>query len=170
MGDLGWAASGVASDWVDAEFANLRTGFRWATDRHDLDSAVAIAAHTTLIARYLQRYEPIAWAEELLPAATAADVSQLPRLYVAAAGCMLIGRPEASIEYAQTAQALETDPRYQPFGNGWSRLMEYMGHIFGGRFQPVNEIATDMATQTGFGTRLGTDRTDGRALAVRASC
>ena len=39
-----------AVDWVDAELANLRTGFRWAVDRADLVTAVAIAAHTAMLA------------------------------------------------------------------------------------------------------------------------
>ena len=33
-----------AIDWVDVEFANLRAGFRWATDQRDLVTATAIAA------------------------------------------------------------------------------------------------------------------------------
>ena len=39
----------AASDWVDAEFANLRAGFRWAADRDDLVTATAIAAHTAML-------------------------------------------------------------------------------------------------------------------------
>jgi predicted ATPase len=35
---------GVALDWVDVELANLRAGFRWAADQHDLATAAAIAA------------------------------------------------------------------------------------------------------------------------------
>ena len=50
-------------------------------------TATAIAATTALLAFALNRFEPVGWAEELLPAATAADVPQLPRLYTAAAQC-----------------------------------------------------------------------------------
>ena len=39
----------VALDWVDVEFANLRAGFRWAADQHDLATAAAIAAHTAML-------------------------------------------------------------------------------------------------------------------------
>ena len=56
----------VALDWVDVEFANLRAGFRWAADRHDLVTATAIAAHTTLLGQVLMRYESVGWAEEIL--------------------------------------------------------------------------------------------------------
>jgi hypothetical protein len=48
----------VSIDWVDAELANLRTGFRWAVDRRDLDTAAAIAAHTTIMGFALQRWPP----------------------------------------------------------------------------------------------------------------
>ena len=56
----------AALDWVDAEFANLRSGFRWATERAELDTAAAVAAHATLLAFALQRLEPVGWAEELV--------------------------------------------------------------------------------------------------------
>jgi hypothetical protein len=92
---------------VDTEFTNLRTGFRCATDGHDLDTATAIAALTTLIGTHiLQRYEPVGWPEELVPVATIADVAQLPRLLAAAAACAYSGRPEDAVRYAQAATAL----------------------------------------------------------------
>ena len=111
----------AAIDWLDAEFANLRAGFRWATDQGDLVTATAIAASTALMAFALNRFEPVGWAEELLPAATTADVPQLPRLYTAAAQCSFVGRPEAGLEYAERALALEADSRYEPLPAGWSR-------------------------------------------------
>ena len=78
----------VAVDWVDVEFANLRAGFRWAADQADLVTAAAIAAHTAMLACALQRFEPVGWAEEILDAATAADLPQLPRLYTAASALL----------------------------------------------------------------------------------
>jgi predicted ATPase len=74
----------VAVDWVELEFANLRAGFRWAGDQHDLETAAAIAAHAAMLGQTLQRYEPAGWAEEILEAAQAAQLPQLPRLYTAA--------------------------------------------------------------------------------------
>ena len=96
----------VAIDWVDVEYANLRAGFRWAADQGDLDTAVAIAAHTTVLGNMLLRYESVGWAAEILDAATAADVRRLPRLYTAAGACSLIGRQEDAVGYAQTAVVL----------------------------------------------------------------
>ena len=43
-------------------------GFRWAADHDQLSLAVSIAAHTAVLTMVLQRFEPIGWAEELLPA------------------------------------------------------------------------------------------------------
>ena len=91
---------------MDVEFANLRAGFRWAADHGDLDTAVAIAAHTTILGYMLLRFEPVGWADEILDAATAADVRQLPRLYTAASACSQIGRRQVAVGYAHTAVAL----------------------------------------------------------------
>ena len=125
----GQAARGrsVALDWVDVEFANLRAGFRWATDQRDLACAALIAAHTTMLAFALQRFDPVGWAEEILDAATAIDLALLPRLYTASSLCTFTGRLEAGVGYAQTAVALEADPRYDPFETGWSSLLEAVG-------------------------------------------
>jgi hypothetical protein len=139
----------TALDWVDVEFANLRAGFRWAADQHDLATAAAIAAHTAMLAMPLERYEPAGWAEEILEAARAAELAQLPRLYTAASFCAYTGRPEAAIGYAQAAVALEADPRYDPFETGWSRLQEALAHIFTGRLDRYLEICADLSTQPG---------------------
>ena len=98
-----------ALEWVETEFANLRTGFRWATSRGDLVTAASIAVLSAMLAFPLQRYEPAEWAEEILADATAADLHQLPRLYSTAGLCALTGRAREGVEYAETAIALEAD-------------------------------------------------------------
>ena len=144
-----------ALDWVDAEFANLRAAFRWSADQADLVAAAAIAAHTALLAFTVQRYEPVGWAEEILEAGTVADPPQLPRLYTAASICLFTGRPEAGVRYAQTAVALEADPRYDPFETGWSSLMEASAHAYAGRADRYFEICAALASQAGPGHVLG---------------
>jgi predicted ATPase/class 3 adenylate cyclase len=99
-------------DWVDLELPNLRAAFRWAADGGDVITATTLAAHTTIMNYPLAQWEPLGWAEEILPAAIAADVPQLPRLLVAAAFCVIVGRTEAGIGYAQRARELEADPHY----------------------------------------------------------
>ena len=139
----------VALDWVDSEFANLRAGFRWATDRRTTVIAAAIAAHTTMLGWAMQRLEPVGWAEEILPAATTADLAHLPRLYTAASLCAFTGHPEAGVHYAETATAMEMDPRYDPFSNSLSRLWEATTHIYAGRLEQSLEIFTGLAAGTG---------------------
>jgi predicted ATPase/class 3 adenylate cyclase len=65
--------------WLVAELANLRAGFRWASDRGDVATATAIAAHAAMIGAHGLRYEPVDWAVEALETATAAGVRQLAR-------------------------------------------------------------------------------------------
>jgi predicted ATPase/DNA-binding SARP family transcriptional activator len=144
-----------AADWLEMEFDNLRAGFRWASERSDLASAVAIAAHTPMIAFGLQRLEPVGWAEELLPAATAAQASQLPRLSTAASLCSYIGRPADALAYALSASALQTDPNYQPFDSAWVRFREAVAQLDAGRPDRYLEICTELAAQPGLAHVIG---------------
>jgi predicted ATPase/class 3 adenylate cyclase len=140
----------VALDWVDAELANLRSAFRWTVDRGDLVTAVAIAAHTTMVGLSHQRFEPVGWAEEILEAATEADVPQLPCLYTAAANCAYLGRPEVALRYAQTAITLEASGRYEYFtGIHGSRFRAGEAHRFAGRNDHRLEIYRAMAAEPG---------------------
>ena len=132
-------------DWVELEFDNLRAGYQWATDRNDLDTAAAIAAHATMLAFGLQRYEPVSWAEALLPAATAADIAQLPRLYTAASHCSYTLRPDDGVRYAHRAVELEHDPRYQPFEHGWGRYWEGTANAFAGRADTAVDLYAALA-------------------------
>src|SRR5262249_13940849 len=111
-------------DWIEVEFANLRSGFRWAADQSEVSTAATIAAHTAMLAWFLQRYEPIGWVEELLAAATEANIRQLPRLYTAASVCAFIGRPADALGYAQTALRLEAQETHDSFESGWSDWTE----------------------------------------------
>jgi hypothetical protein len=81
----------------------------------------------------LERLEPVGWAEEILPAATTAELSQLRRLYTAASLCMFTDRPDAGAGYVE--HALEAEPRYDPFPGGFSRYWEAAAHLHAGRSQ-----------------------------------
>jgi hypothetical protein len=144
-----------ALDWVDVEFANLRAGFRWAADHDDLATAAAIAAHTAMLAVPLERYEPAGWAEEILQAASTAELAQLPRLYTAASLCAFTGRAEAAVGYAQAAVAMETDPRYDGFDPAWSHSREATAHMVAGRLDRCLEIWADLAAQSGPAQLMG---------------
>ena len=144
-----------ALDWVERELADLRAGFRWAADHDQLPLAVSIAAHTAMLTMVLQRFEPIGWAEELLPRATEADLPELPRLYTAASVGALTGRPDAAVGYAQRATALEADPRYSPFEAGWSLAWEAIGHRYAGRIDRWLEICDVLTAQGGLAHTIG---------------
>ena len=45
-----------AYDWFTAELANLRTAFRWAADRGDLDIAATIATYAAFLGLWVENY------------------------------------------------------------------------------------------------------------------
>ncbi|MFN0092317.1 MAG: ATP-binding protein [Acidimicrobiales bacterium] len=139
----------AALDWVDVELANLRAGFRWATDRSQLVTAAAIAAHATMLGFALQRLEPVGWAEELLPAATDAGLAQSARLYAAASLCSYTGRADVGVAYVETAVRLEADAGADAFPHAWSRYWEAVACLYAGRAGRALTIAADLAAQTG---------------------
>jgi len=94
-----------AYDWFVIELANLRTAFRWATDRGDLDAAATIATYAPL-GYLVGNYEPIAWGEELIEPARAVDHPRLAALYVTASLCWMPGRIEEAVGYADAGQTV----------------------------------------------------------------
>jgi hypothetical protein len=129
--------------WVDDEFSNLRAGFRWSLDRRNVVSAATIAAHATMLALPLQRYEAVRWAEEVLPRAVAGNVRQLQRLYTAAALCTF-GRADDAVNYAKAALSLTGDTRYDPFDGAWSSIAEANAHRYAGRVGRMVEICREL--------------------------
>jgi hypothetical protein len=101
-------------DWLDLELDNLRSAFRWATDRRDLDTASTVAITTTFIGYFTQQYEPITWVEELLEAARASDHPSLAALTVMACLCANTGRIDDAVRHSDAALLLVDDPRYDP--------------------------------------------------------
>jgi predicted ATPase len=106
-----------AYDWLTTELANLRTAFRWATDRGDLDDAATIATYAAFLGFCIDNYEPIAWAEELIEPARAVDHPRLAFLYVIASQCYTSGRVEEAVRYSDAAMAVvESGGGEVPFG------------------------------------------------------
>jgi predicted ATPase len=103
-----------AYDWFTGELANLRTAFRWAADRGDLDTAATIAEYA-YIGPLIEQYEPSAWAEELIEPAKAADHRKLPTLYIVASQCCWVGRTDDAIRYSESGEKLIGDKRFDPF-------------------------------------------------------
>jgi predicted ATPase len=115
-----------AYDWFVIELANLRTAFRWAADRGDLDDAAAIATYAPLLGYQVENYEPIAWAEELIEPARAVDHPRLATLYVLASQCYTTGRIEEAVGYADAGQTVIGSGGEVPFGIEGTLAAVYM--------------------------------------------
>jgi predicted ATPase len=137
----------AAVDWGDVEAANLRAAFHWAADHDDPATAAAVAAHAALLNWALQRFEAAGWAEEVLAAATSADVRCLPRLHTAASLCMFTGRADAALGYVETAVALANDPRYDSIEPGLVGILEGTAHTFSGRIDRCLEMVGALVIQ-----------------------
>ena len=138
-----------AVDWVELELANLRAGFRWSAERGQIEVATDIAAHAALMGFSVQLFETLAWAEELLDAASTADVPRLPRLYAAAGFACFVGRPDAARRNAHRATELEADDRYDPCEPGYSMFIEALGQVYCGDLDRYLELTGEVAERYG---------------------
>jgi predicted ATPase len=153
-----WEGPGyrAAADWVAAEFANLRAGFRWAADHAEVATATTIAAHTTMMGLFLQLFEPMGWVDEILPAAITADLPQLPRLSTAAGLSCYIGHFDEAAAHSQSALALQDDPRYDPFDQAWSRAWAAIAYgIATGDLDRDSEMCAELAREAGLAHIIG---------------
>ena len=100
--------------WFSTEFANLRAAFRWAVADGDLDSAATIATHATCLGLWLEHYEPVAWAEELIEPARAVNHRRLLQLYALAAQCYAAGRVDDAFGYLEASQQLTGNADFDP--------------------------------------------------------
>jgi predicted ATPase/class 3 adenylate cyclase len=143
-----------AVDWVDVELNNLRAGFRWAVDRHHIETACAIAAHAALISVSLAQWEPAGWAVELVPAAIEADIVQLPRLLTAAAFSAIFGHYDSARGYVRLSRQMESTGRYDNCLPGWSGWIEAFILLAAGDSEGCLSILRDLAaSQTAVSVR-----------------
>jgi predicted ATPase/class 3 adenylate cyclase/DNA-binding CsgD family transcriptional regulator len=138
-----------AVDWVELELGNLRAGFRWSTERGQTVVATDIAAHAALMGFSVQLFETLGWAEELLEAASTADVPRLPRLYTAAGYACFVGRPDAARHNAHRATELAADDRYDPCEPGYSMFIEALGQVYCGDLDRYIELTGEVAERYG---------------------
>ena len=142
----GWRA---AVDWVEVELGNLRCAYRWSASRGDLEVATDVVAHAALMGFSVQLFETLAWAEELLAPATAADVRRLPRLYTAAGYACFAGRAESARANAHRATELERDERYEACPPGYASFIEALGSVYCGDLDRYIELTAVVAEQYG---------------------
>lgn len=138
-----------AVDWVELELDNLRVGYRWSAERGQMEVATDIVAHAALMGFSVQLFETLAWAEELLDAASSADVARLPRLYTAAGYACFAGRPDAARQNAHRATELEADGRYDPCERGYSMFIEALGQVYCGDLDRYIELTGKVAERYG---------------------
>jgi predicted ATPase len=100
--------------WFTREFANLRAAFRWSAHSGDLDAAATLATHATFLGVWVEKYEPVAWAEQLIEPARAVNHRRLLQLYVAAAQCYAAGRAEEAFGYLEASQQLTNNGGFDP--------------------------------------------------------
>ncbi len=138
-----------AVDWVEIELDNLRSAFRWSVQRGELEVATDVAAHAALMGFSVQLFETVAWAEELLPAATDADVHRLPRLYAAAGYACFVGRAQAAAANAHRATELETQSRYDSCAPGYATFIEALGEVYCGHLDRYVDLTGTVAALPG---------------------
>ena len=156
-----------AVDWVEAELGNLRSGYQWSARRGDLEVATDIAAHAALMGFSVQLFETLAWAEELLEPASAADVRRLPRLYTAAGYACFAGRAEAARANAHRATELEVDSRYDACEPGYASFIEALGGVYCGDLDRYVELTGAVARAVRKRSRLWPGRLRRRPPVVR---
>jgi hypothetical protein len=103
-----------AYEWFALESANLRAAFRWAADHDDLDTSSAIAVYAAFLGAWVEQYEPVAWAEELIESAAARQHRRLAQLYAMAAQCYITSHSEQAIRYAELSRSAITSHRFDP--------------------------------------------------------
>jgi len=100
-----------AYDWFTIELANLHAAFRWAAHQGDLDAAATIASYAGFRCLWVENYEPIAWAEELIEPARAVDDPRLATLYLIASQCFTTGRDRGGRRLRRRRSAVDHQRR-----------------------------------------------------------
>ena len=100
--------------WYTVELANLRTAFRWAADHDDIDSATTIAVLATFLGFWVEQFEAVTWAEEIIAPARAVAHPRLAQLYAMATQCYAAGRLEDAFGYADAARLAIDSGRFDP--------------------------------------------------------
>jgi predicted ATPase len=109
-----------AYEWFSTELANLRIAFRRAADHNDLDDAATIAAYSAFLGFLTDKFEPAAWAEELVEPARATGHPRSAFLCVMASTCYMVGRIQDALRYSELAVSMFDADTGLPFGiEGW---------------------------------------------------
>ena len=111
--------------------------------------ATDIASHAALMGVTVELFETVGWAEELLDAATAADVRRLPRLYTAAGFACFVGRAPSAVANAHRATELEKRTGYEPCEPGYATFVEALGQVYCGHLDRYVELTSTLVALPG---------------------
>ncbi len=136
-----------AIDWFNVELANLRTAFRWAADNDDLDACAAIAAYSAFLGPFLENYEPITWAEELIGPLRGVDHPRLAAVCIGASLCVLVGRFDEAVHYSEVGQPVvaAASDKVSYFGEAWLGS----AYLFVGQPERYVELCRAQLTRSG---------------------
>jgi predicted ATPase len=106
----------MAYQWLDREIDNLRSAFRWASGREDVDLAVRIASNIGDMARFRLRDEAASWAPDVLDRARRVGHRRLIFLLSwAGSSAWGLGRLDEAKRFAEEAIYLLSDDRFDQF-------------------------------------------------------
>jgi len=134
--------------WFAVELPNLRTAFRSAADQADLDTACTIASYAAFIGFWVNQYEPVAWAEELIAPAKAVDHARLAQLYIMAAECYVAGRVDDAVRYAEAGRLAITSGRFDEVPYDFEAAALGGGYITKGQPERWLDLCRNMIGQT----------------------
>lgn len=93
-----------AYDWFAMELPNLRTAFRWAADRGEMDTTAMLIRRAGWIGGLVENFEPVMWAEEVAQSAGAAEHPDYVSVCAVASLCYLLGRADDALSYSDAGQ------------------------------------------------------------------
>jgi predicted ATPase/class 3 adenylate cyclase len=129
-----------AYQWLDDELDNLRSAFRWANDRGNVDIAARIASNVGDMARFRLRDEAANWAAEIVDAARTVRHRRLPVLLTwAASSAWSFGRLEEAKRLGAEAISLADHADFDPFV--WAFTDLAMVASFEGHAEQAVELA-----------------------------
>ena len=107
--------------------------------------AATLASRVALLSYYIQSFEPIGWAEELLEAGAIDERRSLTWLHLAASLCDLLGRAEDAVRHGEAAAAFLEDPGGDPILNELVVTRLAWAHLFSGRPEMSVQLCRDLA-------------------------
>ena len=118
-----------------------------AADHGDLDTAATIAVYATFLGCWVEQYEPVEWAEELIEPARAVEHRRLAQLYAMAAQCYSAGRVDDAVDYAEAVQAAIATGRFDEVPYGFESSVG-PGYIMKGQPERWVELCRTVITRT----------------------